>query len=90
MALTHTVAGLRAALVTFDDAVQAESWGSARLAWNAYAATWAGLPKGAMDGVTAEFPDPKTLLENLETIQTAAARSGARGKRILLTRTAHR
>lgn len=75
----------------FDDAVQASSWAAAHKAWAAYAATWAGLPVNVtLDGAAGELPDPQAMLENLELIQAATVRAGARGKRILLTRPAHR
>lgn len=87
MALTHTLAGLRTALDTYNTAVAAalgtaaasSAWSTAWAAFVAYETTWGGLPTGVQtEGFAAGMPRPADLRATLEKASSQAVRDRRR------------
>ena len=88
MALTYTIAGLKAELDALETARKARDWATAYDEWGDYASVWTALPKTEIMRAKVELPEPQALLAGLQATQ-AAIGVDSDGRRLIRTRCSH-
>lgn len=90
MALTYTIAGLRAELDAFEVARKARDWEAAWNEYMDYVSVYSALAAKAKSGATEfDMPNPAQLKAGLEALQRAANISSNR-PRFIFSRTGRR
>jgi len=90
VALTYTIAGLRAELDALETARKARNWALAWDEFGDYVSVYAALAaKGSLGDKSYEFPEPEALRKGLEMTQAIIART-TEASRLVRTRVAYR
>jgi len=82
VALTYTLAGLRAALDSCETDILARNWAGAVDGLSTYTVIYHGLPQGSKADASFTFPSPRGLREAVTAAQEIINRTGGRPRQV--------